>query len=75
MHQRTMEVTVTRQVPEDVHDLGVEDGRRFKVFTGSGGSGEDKNTRANDGTDSKSGQRPGAKRLLETVAGFGGIGN
>jgi hypothetical protein len=55
MHQRTVQIAVTGQVPQDVHDLGVEDGWRFEVFAGSGGSGEDKDARADDGTNPERG--------------------
>jgi hypothetical protein len=63
------------QVPQDVHELGVEDGGRFKVFAGGGGAGEDEDARADDGADAERGERPGAKAFLQPVAGFGGLGN
>jgi hypothetical protein len=53
----------------------MEDGGRFEVLAGGGGSGEDEDAGADDGADAESGQRPGAKGFLQPVAGFIGIGN
>jgi len=53
----------------------VKDGGRFKVFAGGGGSGQDEDARTDDGADSKSGQRPGAKRFLQLMARLGSLRN
>ena len=63
------------KVPQDVHDLGVEDGGGFEVLAGGGGAGEDEDAGADDGADAEGGERPGAEGLLELMAGFGGLGN
>jgi hypothetical protein len=68
-------IAVAEQIPQDVHDLGMEDRGHFKVFASGGGPGEDEDARADNGTDSESGERPGAERFLQPVAGFCGIGN
>jgi hypothetical protein len=75
MHQRTVQIAVLGHVPQDVHDLGVEDGWGFEMFAGSSGSGEDKDARTDDGANPERGQRPGAKRFLEPVTGFSGLGD
>jgi hypothetical protein len=56
MHERAVEIAVTGQVPENVHDLGMEDGGRFEVLAGGGGSGEDEDAGADDGANAESGQ-------------------
>jgi hypothetical protein len=70
MHEGAVNIALAEQVPEDVHDLGVEDGGRFEVLSGGGGAGEDEDSGADDGTDSESGERPGAKGFLQAVARF-----
>ena len=75
MHERTVQIAVGGEVPEHVHDLGVEDGRDFEVFAGGGGAGEDEDARADDGADSERGERPGAESFLQLVTGFGGLGD
>jgi hypothetical protein len=73
MHERTVDVAVAEQVPQDVHDLGVEDGGCFEVLAGGGGPGEDEDAGADDGTDAERGERPGAKGLFELMARLGGL--
>jgi hypothetical protein len=53
----------------------MEDGGRFEVFAGGGGTGEDEDAGADDGADAEGGERPGTKGLLQPVAGFSGVGN
>jgi hypothetical protein len=75
MHERTMQIAVAQQIPQNVHDLGVVDRGRFKVFARGGGPGQDEDARANDGSNSESGQRPGAKGFLQAVARLLGVRN
>jgi hypothetical protein len=75
MHESSVHIAVAEQIPEDVHDLGVEDGGGFKVLASGGGPGEDEDSGADDGADAERGERPGAKGLLELVARFGGLGD
>ena len=59
-------------VDEQVEDLGVQDGGGLEIFSGGGGSGEDENSRADDGTDTQCREGPGAKGLFQPVLrGFG----
>jgi hypothetical protein len=55
MHEGAMDVAVGEEIPQDVHDLGVEDGRGFEVFAGGGGSGEDEDSGTDDGSDAEGG--------------------
>jgi len=71
MHERTMHIAVAHEIPQDVHDLGVEDGGRFEMFASRSGASQNEDTRADDRADSERGQRPGPERFLELVAGFG----
>jgi hypothetical protein len=75
MHERTVQIAVAQQIPQDVHDLGVVDRGRFKVFASGGSPGENEDARADDGPNSEGGQRPGAKGLLQAVARLLGVRN
>ena len=51
-----------------VENLSVKNGGSLKKFSGGGGSGEHEDARADNGADAQRRQRPGAERLLQTLA-------
>jgi hypothetical protein len=61
---------VANEVPENVHDLRVEDGGHFEVLARSGRAGEDEDAGTDDGADSQSSERPGAESFLQAVTWF-----
>ena len=75
VHQRAVQIALAHQVPEDVHDLGVQDAWRFEVLSRGGRAGKHENARADDGADSESGQRPWAQGLLQAALRLLGLRN
>ena len=69
MHENLGGTAATQEVHENVENLGVENGRRLKIFARGCGSGKHENTGADDRANTKSGQRPGAQRFLQALAG------
>ena len=75
MHQRSRRATGTQEVPDQIQNLRVQDGRSLEVLSRSSRAGEHKYPRADDGANSKRSERPRAKRLLETMTGLVGLGD
>jgi hypothetical protein len=70
MHECALKIAVANQVPENVHDLRVQDGGHFKVLASGGRPGEDEDAGTDDGANSQGGQGPGTESLLEAVTRF-----
>jgi hypothetical protein len=70
MHERALKIAVANEVPENVHDLRVQDGGHFKVLASGGRASEDEDSGTDDGANPEGGQRPGAESLLQAVTWF-----
>ena len=68
MHQGPGRASRVEEVGKEVENLRVQNGRRFEMLARRGGSGEHKNTGANDGSDAERGQRPRPQTFLEPVS-------
>lgn len=53
MHERSSGRASTKEISDEIKHLRMEDRRGLKVFAGGGGSGENKDARADDGADSE----------------------
>ncbi len=60
-------------IGDEVEDLRVEDRRRLEVLASGSGSGQNENSRADNGADAKRGERPGAQSFPQPVFGRFGI--
>ncbi len=69
VHEDLRRAAAAQEVHDDVEHLGVEDGRRLEVFSGSRGAGEHEDAGADDRADAERGQRPRAQRFLQALAG------
>ena len=75
MHQGAPCASCAQEIGDKVKHLGVEDGRRREILPRCRGTGQNKDSRADDRTNSQGGQRPRTERLLEPVRGLVGFGN
>src|SRR5207247_981158 len=73
MHQDLRRAASAQEVHDDIEDLSVEDGRCLEVFSGGCRPGKHEDARSDYGTNTQRGQRPGAKRLLQALAGCFGF--
>ena len=67
MHERSRGAAGAQEIHDQVERLRVQDGRRLKIFSRGGGSGQNENARADDGADAERRQRPRAQGLTEPV--------
>src|ERR1700756_5957584 len=65
VHESPRGRTCPQEIDDQIENLRVQNRWSFKVLAGRGGSGEDENSRADDGTDPKRGERPRAQGFLE----------
>jgi hypothetical protein len=56
-----------RDAQQEVEHLRVKDGWDFEMLASGGGPGQNKDARADNGTDAEGGEAPWAERLLEPV--------
>ena len=75
MHQGPGATPSVKEISKEVENLGVQNGRRLKMLARRRGSGEHKNTGANNGSDTECGQRPRPQTLLEPVSRLIGLSN
>ena len=67
MHEHLRRASAAQKVHDNVQHLGVQDGWRLEMLSRSGGAGEDKYSRADDGADAESGERPRAQSFLQAM--------
>jgi len=67
MHQRSSRATRPQEVHNQVERLRMQNRRRLEIFSSSGRSRENENSRANNRADAERRQRPWAQRLAEPV--------
>ncbi len=65
MQERPGGAAGMNEVPDQIHDLRMQDGWDLKVFPRCRRAGEDKDAAANDGADPEGRKGDGAKRLLK----------
>ena len=75
MHQSASRAAGSQEVEKQVHHLGVQDGRRLEMFSRCGSSGENEDSRADDGADAQRRERPRSKSFLQAMLGLIGFGN
>src|SRR5450432_4581743 len=75
MHQCAGRASSAQEVEKQIHDLGMQDGRRLEMFSCRRSSGEDKNSRADDRADAKRRERPWPKSFLEPILRIVRVGN
>jgi hypothetical protein len=66
MHHCAGDSAVLHQILDEIQDLSVPDGGKFKVFTGCRRSGQYEDSRADDRPDPKRSERDRAQRLFQT---------
>src|ERR1700732_2000855 len=73
MHEDLRGTAATKEVHDDVENLGVENGWGLEIFSGGGGAGEHEDAGADHGPDTECGQRPRSESFLQTLAGSFGF--
>lgn len=74
MHQNARCASAPQKVDDNVENLRVQNRWRLEEFAGSRCAGEDENSRADDGANAESGERPRAQRFFEPVFRMFGFG-
>ena len=67
VHEHGGGTAMAEIIDEQVEDLGVQDGGGLEIFSGGSGSGENKNSRADDSADTQCREGPGAEGLFQPV--------
>src|ERR1700692_2322139 len=67
MHERSGRSAGAQKIYNQIERLRMQDRWRLEIFPSSGRARQNKNSRTDDGADTKRSQRPGPQRLAEPV--------